>query len=348
MTVRRCITTGATTTGLADNIYTANVNFQAITDITADAEDPGVDVGIFSAVSDYIIIGHESPYYRIAVTLDTPASASIDPTFEYLDRFGTWTSFTPTDGTSGFTANGTISWVLQTDMRDWAPRDISENTSVHVPPDSVHGTETKFWMRIRRNTETLVTTPIEDSLFINIGNRVYLENIDFDQPMDSAFITQSDSNGLVTGLNHLIGQQVYVLANTIPEGPYFVSATGTITLRNPSETTDSVQVGINFIPEVIPMPLVVTEQSGVNIFQQKLIKQIFIYYYNSIGILVNGQEIPTLQVGSLVLDQIPIPVTGFYDLTPMRGWDPTAENVITQSLPLPFTVIGIGYIVEAS
>jgi hypothetical protein len=233
-------------------------------------------------------------------------------------------------------------------MRDWAPRDISENTSVHVPPDSVHGTETKFWMRIRRNTETLVTTPIEDSLFINIGNRVYLENIDFDQPMDSAFITQSDSNGLVTGLNHLIGQQVYVLANTIPEGPYFVSATGTITLRNPSETTDSVQVGINFIPEVIPMPLVVTEQSGVNIFQQKLIKQIFIYYYNSIGILVNGQEIPTLQVGSLVLDQIPIPVTGFYDLTPMRGWDPTAENVITQSLPLPFTVIGIGYIVEAS
>jgi len=348
MTVRRCITTGLTSTGLADNIYTANVNFQAITDITVAAEDPGTDVPIFSAVSDYLVIGHESPFYRVAFTFDTPASASIDPTFEYLDRFGTWTSFTPTDATSGFIGNGDISWVLQTDMRDWAPMDISENTSVHLPPHSVHGTETKFWMRIRRNTSTLVTSPIEDSIFINIGNRVYLENIDFDQTMDCEITTESDSNGLVTGLNHLIGQQVYVLANTIPEGPYFVSATGTITLRNPSTPVDSVQVGINFIPSVIPMPLVVTEQSGINIFQQKLIKQIFIYYYNSIGIEVNGQEIPTLQVGSLVLDQIPIPVTGFYDLTPMRGWDPTAINVISQSLPLPFTIIGIGYIVEAS
>jgi len=348
MTIRRSVTTGATAAGLADNIYTANVNFQAITDITAAAEDAGTDVTIFAAVSDYVIIGHESPFYKLAVSLNTPASASIDPTFEYLDRFGLWTSFTPTDGTSGFSGNGDITWILDTDMRDWAPRDISENPSVHIPPNTIVGIPTKFWIRIRRNESTLVTVPIENTLLINSGDRVFLEGVDFDQPMDSAVLTESDSNGLVTGLTHLIGQQVYVLSNTIPEGPYFVSATGTITIKNPSTVTDSVQVGINFIPEVVPMPIVVTEQSGINIFQQKLIKQIYIYYYNSIGILVNGEEIPTLKVGSLVLDQPPIPVTGFYDLSPRRGWDPTAINTISQNLPLPFTIIGIGYILEAS
>lgn len=348
MTVRRSVTTGATAAGLADNIYTANVNFQAITDITSAAEDAGTDVTIFASVSDYVIIGHESPFYKLAVSLNTPASASIDPTFEYLDRFGEWTSFTPTDGTSGFSGDGDIEWVLNTDMRDWAPRDISENPSVHIPPNTIVGIPTKFWIRIRRNESTLVTVPIENTLLINIGDRVFLEGVDFEQPMDSAILTESDANGLVTGLTHLIGQQVYVLSNTIPEGPYFVSATGTITIKNPSTVTDSVQVGINFIPEVVPMPIVVTEQSGINIFQQKLIKQIYIYYYNSIGILVNGEEIPTLKVGSLVLDQPPIPVTGFYDLSPRRGWDPTAINTISQNLPLPFTIIGIGYILEAS
>jgi hypothetical protein len=345
MAVRRCITTGSTITGLADNIYTANSNFQAITDITTPAEDPGSDVTLFSNVGEYLVIGHECPFYNVAFTFDTTANDSIQPTFQYLNKFDQWVNFTATDLTIGCTQNGTISWSLNA-LVDWAPVDISDNPSVHIPPASVHGIQTKFWVRIQRNNQVLFTPPIENTIFINVANRIYFESIDFDEAMDCSFLTQSDGAGLVTGLNHLIGQQVYVLANTIPEGPYFVSSSGTVVLRNPSTATGSVEVGINFIPEIIPMPLAITEQTGINLFQQKFIKTIYIYYYNSLGVLVNGEELATLQVGSLVLDQIPIPVTGFQQLAPRRGWDPTEENVISQELPLPFTIIGIGYIVE--
>lgn len=345
MAVRRCITTGSTITGLADNIYTANSNFQAITDITTPAEDPGSDVTLFTNAGEYLVIGHECPFYNVAFTFDTTANDSIQPTFQYLNKFDQWVNFTATDLTIGCTQNGTISWSLNA-LVDWAPVDISDNPSVHVPPASVHGIQTKFWIRIQRNNPVLFTPPIENTIFINVENRIYFESIDFDEAMDCSFLTQSDGAGLVTGLNHLIGQQVYVLANTIPEGPYFVSASGTVVLRNPSTATGSVEVGINFIPEIIPMPLAITEQTGINLFQQKFIKTIYIYYYNSLGVLVNGEELATLQVGSLVLDQIPIPVTGFQQLAPRRGWDPTEENVISQELPLPFTIIGIGYIVE--
>lgn len=347
MVSRRCVTTDAMPTGFADNIYTANVNFQAIANVTAAAEDPAIDVPIFTAVSDYLVIGHESPFYNVFITLNTPASVSIDPTFEYLDKFGEWVSFSPMDGTLGFIGDGNISWSLNADMKTWAPMDISENPNVHIPTDSINGIVTKFWIRIRRNAATVAVTPIENSIFINIINKTYLENIDFNQYMDSVLITQSDALGLVTGLTSLIGQQVYVLSNTIPEGPYFVSNSGTITIRNPSTVTDSVQVGLNYIPEIVPMPLVVTGQDGVRLFQPKFVKQIFVYYYNSIGILVNGEEVPTLKVGSLVLDQIPIPVTDFYETSPRKGWDPTGYNIISQKLPLPFTIIGIGYVLEA-
>lgn len=346
MAVRRCVTTAAIT-GLADNIYTANSNFQAITDITTPAEDPGSDVTLFTNDGEYLVIGHECPFYNVAFTFDTTANDSIMPIFQYLNKFDQWVNFSATDTTIGCTTNGTVAWLLDA-MTDWAPVDISDNPSVHVPPASVHGIQTKFWIRIQRSNPVLFTPPIENTIFINVSNRIYMESIDFDEAMDSSFRTQSDGDGLVTGLNHLIGQQVYVLANTIPEGPYFVSPSGTVVLRNPSTATASVEVGINFIPEIIPMPLAVTEQTGINLFQQKFIKTIYIYYYNSLGILVNGQELATLEVGSLVLDQIPIPVTGFQQMAPRQGWNPTQENVISQELPLPFTIIGIGYIVEAS
>lgn len=347
MVARRGVTTGLVSTGYADNIYTANSNFQAITNISAAAQDPGVDVSIFSLQGDYLIIGHESPFYNIDFTFADFADVSVAPIFEYLNNLGQWELFSPTDGTFGFTMNGAITWNLE-EMTGWYPVNISADSSVHLPPDSTTGIQTKFWIRIQRATETLTTVPVENTIFINVDNRIHLESIDFDELMDCSFLTQSDSDGVVTGLTHLIGQQVYALVNTIPEGPYFVDATGSIIVRNVSTVANSIEVGINFIPEIIPMPLSITDSSGVSLFSEKLIKTIYLYYYNSLGILVNGDEIATLEVGSLVLDQRPIPVTGFKKITPRQGWNPTVENVISQDLPLPFTIIGIGYIVEVS
>jgi len=340
--VERSITTGATVTGVIENVFTANSEFEAITDITASAASTGTDAAIFTSDGDYVVLGHSCPFYSLAVALDTVSTEDILPVFEYLDTQGNWTTFTPTsDGTSGFTVAGTITWVLSTDTANWKAQEFPTTLSDDVISPPLR----KFWMRISRTEATVSTTPIEDSLLINVGKRLHLEYVDFDVYTDSAVSTTSDGNGLVTGLDHLIGHSVYATIGGIPEGPYFVDASGELTV---SEASSTVSVGINYIPEIVPMPLVVEFQYMQSVYQPKHIKSIYVDYYKSLGILVNGFEIPTLSLDSLVLDRAPIAQTGFYEITPMRGWNPRQINTISQELPLPMTIIGVGYRLEAS
>ena len=338
---QRDITTGATIAGFADNALTANSDFEGIADITTAIADAGTDSAIFTTDGDYLVIGHQCPFYSIAVALDTNADTSILPVFEYLDSQGVWTTFSVTDGTSGFTGNGTISWGLSADTPTWKCQDFP----VPLADGIIEAPLRKFWMRISRTEATMATTPIEDTILINVGSRLQLESVDFTVYTDATESTTSDGDGLVTGLDHLIGQSVYVTINGIPEGPYFVDASGEITV---TEASSSVLVGVNYIPEITPMPLVSEFQFMQSVYQPKHVKAIYVDYYKSLGILVNGFEIPSLSLNSLVLDQNPIPETGFYEITPMRGWNPRSVNTISQELPLPMTVIGVGYRLEAS
>lgn len=480
---RRSFGTTVTVAGLIDNVYTANSSFDGLTDVSESATDPLKDVTIFANDLDYLIVGHESPYYTLGITLATVANATLNPTFEYLDNTKTWTAFTPSaEGTSGLTVNGDVVWDLDAQTPNWKPIDL-EKTGVHIPQNTINGTETKFWMRIQRvapgnitfgfivdpafstftnisaslsdpavdatlfsqdneylllghastysilnialNTaasadiaatyeymdstgawvvfvptadttvgftgagaitwgaladwspmtvngnanmywirikrtiDALVTAPIEDTIFmnivtapvestllINVADRIHLEMVDYSKRTDCSLTKTSDAAGLVIGLTHLVGQQVYVVADEIPEGPYYVNTAGEITIKALSAAV--VKVGLNYIPSITPMPLVARDNTYNTLFYPKHVKDIFVYYFESLGLLVNGQEIPTLQIGGFVLDQIPNPVTGFYPIVPMRGWSPTATYTVSQELPLPMTVLGIGYTIEVS
>ena len=482
--VRRSFNTGeiATVDGFADNIYTANQEFEAYVDVTVAAQSNAVDLGIFTRDKDYLVIGHEAPFNRVAFALDTVCNTSILPTFEYLDNTGNWTSFAPTDGTSGFTANGTINWNLDNDTPNWFPQNLEEITGINLPgeasvPDTqfwmrirrnvlgpidvafivdpafniftnvtpqlsdpatdatlfsqdneylligqdeqfeilnialntvssadiaptfefldstntwvtfvptdnttgftvagsitwsaaaltnwalaaVNGNPDKYWIRIRRTENTVgtppiedtifldvVTTPVEETVFINSEDRVLIEKVDFNEYTDSTKTTTSDANGLVTGLDHLCGQMIYATVDSTPEGPYFVDATGSVTI---STASADVKVGINYIPEIEPMPLVAQQQFTETVYQPKHLKTIYIDYFESLGVLVNGQEVPTLSLNNFVLDQTPIPASSFHEITPMRGWNPRGRNIISQDLPLPMTIIGVGYRMEIS
>lgn len=346
---KRSLGTGSTTAGDIDNVYKGNVDFESYTDITAASQDGATDVDIFENESEYILLGHDSPFYRVAVAFNTAASDDIEPTFEYLNKYGTWSTFTPTsDGTSGFTSDGTIVWDLDTHTPNWAPLDIRKYLpqGSSLPVDTLVGHVEKFWVRIRRTAETVTTTPIEDTILINSAKRLYIEEFDFNEYTDSTQTTTSDSDNLVTGLDHLVAQQVYCLVDEIPEGPYYVDESGEITISEASST--DVRVGIDFTPSVIPMPLISRAFFAQNVYEPKHIKSVYVDYYNSLGVLVNGFEIPQLSLNNFVLDQTPIPATDFWEITPMRGWDVRAEIEISQELPLPMTIIGIGYRMEIS
>ena len=100
---------------------------------------------IFEANSEYIIIGAAAAFQEMEAILTLGASgAGIKPKFEYSTAgAGTFTEFTPVDGTNGFRNTGVIAW------------DASDLTSHGVNTDT--GT---FDIRITRQRNNLSTTPV--------------------------------------------------------------------------------------------------------------------------------------------------------------------------------------------
>jgi len=332
----REVNTGATITGAVDYAYKVNGDFDVFTDVTADLNSASSDVTLFEEDGDYLLIGSGTPFDAITVALDTNASATIDPTFEYLDNNQDWVSFSVTDGTSGFTGNGNITWVSETTTSNWVP-------------NTVNSIRNQFWLRIRRNAATLATSPIEDSFTINVGTRVFLEELSFDATMDATITTTSDADGLVTGLSNLAGQSVFVNADGVVEGPFIVDGSGELTIETTSAS--SVEVGLFFSPRVVPMPVAVldpTNPNSADLYKPRLIKTFFIDYFESLGIYVDNVPIRDIDLGTFVVGQLISSRTGILEVAPRKGWDPRVEIEIIQKEPLPFTLRGIGYVVEVS
>ena len=115
-------------------------------DETTDLSTGGAGgVSIFVADDDYLIVGAAATFEEIEAILDTGASGSgITPTFEFSTGVGTWSSFSPIDGTNQFRNTGVIVW-LDSDIPSWAP-----------------GTGSEYLIRITRTKNSLTTTPIAD------------------------------------------------------------------------------------------------------------------------------------------------------------------------------------------
>jgi len=110
----------------------------------------GSDIVMFVADNDTITIGNAVKFTKITFTLDTVSTgAGIVPTFEFSTGVGTFSTFTPVDGTNGMRQNGTIIWLI-TDISSWAV-----------------GTGSEFLIRITRTQDGLSTPPIEDLVQIS-------------------------------------------------------------------------------------------------------------------------------------------------------------------------------------
>ena len=235
------------------------------------------------------------------------ASADCQLQFEYLDANGFWDVFAVTDGTNGFTQNGDISWTFDAAI-NWAPfllRDYSQETSAFLEP--------QFWIRIKRLAETVSTIPIVDGVTINTANRLYLERQSFDEFMDSTQDATSDDNGLVTGLTHLAGQQVYAITNGATVGSSFVDASGNTIIKNANAVCT---IGMQYTPLLVPMPLYAPTQEGDSLYAEKYVQDLYIDYVDSLylqaGFCMSLQTIPNMHMGAYTLGQSVPPQTGVY------------------------------------
>lgn len=158
---------------------------------------------------------------------------------------------------------------------------------------------------------------------------------------DSAVTTNVGGSDTLTGLDHLEGETVDVKADGSFMGEFVVSG-GQITINRTAET---IEAGLKYTPLIKTMPLNVNLQNGPNAASKKKILRAAINFFESNGIIVNGQR---LADKTITVDQFnaPIPQTGLKRIT-LSGWSLEADIEITQDTPMPLTILSIGMEVKA-
>ncbi len=335
--VEREINIGASYEQSLDYAFLSDPNFGARYIVTDDFADPINSTTVLENEGDYVVVGNQSPFTSLGLDIGTGASANCQLQFQYLDNNGFWDTFNPTDGTNGFTIDGAINWTFD-DVLNWSPY-IIDGAS----------TERLFWVRIKRIAVTIDTPPTIAEISINTGSRLFLERQDFDEYTDSTQSASSDSSGLVTGLTHLAGQQVYAIVDGATIGSYFVNSSGQTTI---SAVNKAVKIGMQYKPMLIPMPLYAPTQEGDSLYAQKYVQDLYVDYVDSLylqaGFSPELTNIPNMNLGAYTLGQSVPPQTGIYHTCPRGDWNPRQEFVVTQSQPGSMTIIGVGYNVEVS
>jgi hypothetical protein len=170
-----------------------------------------------------------------------------------------------------------------------------------------------------------------------------LEEIDFSVLTDSSRIYIGLNSATVAAdLTPLNSAFVSIVADgfVIPNQQVF---NGTITLPQVSQ---NVIIGLPYLSVFSPLPFA-NIQNGINLYSQKHIRGFYIYYYLSLGIQIQGYDIPALAFDNVVLDAPPPLVTGVYLFGIMEEWDPFSYTItISQANPLPMTILGISYDME--
>ena len=132
------------------------------------------------------------------------------------------------------------------------------------------------------------------------------------------------------------------MANTTVSG-------GSITLER---SADSVQVGLDYTPEIKPMPIAPNFGAGSREMRRKKIVRYNLRVKDALGIVVNGEPLPERNFSSDAnspLDTTPSLRTGLYsDIIDGQGWGRERSITITQEDPFPMTLLSIESEVETS
>lgn len=185
---------------------------------------------------------------------------------------------------------------------------------------------------------------------VNGNTRLFIEQLSFDAYMDASTIGTQALSTTITGLSYLEGEAVTVRGKTNgATRDSVVGTTGVVTGGSITLTTavTDYEVGLFWSPEVVPLPLNIPMPQGNNLYMPKSIKKVYVDFYQSLGIKLNGELIPPFRLNNVdTYDNAAIPKTDFVQMEPMAGWNPSAELSFTQTEPLPMTLIGIGFVVS--
>ena len=196
------------------------------------------------------------------------------------------------------------------------------------------------------------------SRFITSGVnfRYSLDRWSFDYLLDSSVKVSNQSSTTVSlGHQHLNGATVSVIGNGNNLDKRVVSGTGTITLtaEELSGGNLDLEIGLNFVPKIVPMPLNTSSQAGANnVMREKRINRMNLRMYESAGVYIDGNPVPVRNFGQAVDSPLGTPFevrTGIIqDNNGGKGWGIDVVPEITVPDPAPIHLQAIEYEVESS
>lgn len=169
---------------------------------------------------------------------------------------------------------------------------------------------------------------------VNASTVYYIEAFNDDNTTDSNVLligASLPSTTTVTGLNHLEGKTVKVIADDVMQTEKVV-ASGQIIID--SVPTAYIEIGLDYTPEVKTLPVELKLSSGNIIAQRKRIIEATANMYLTQNLTLNGNDF-IFTAGEFY--------TGLKRRKPMLGYDKKGQMTFSQSEPLFFTLLGIEF-----
>ena len=175
---------------------------------------------------------------------------------------------------------------------------------------------------------------------INDTKRQYIEYLDPTLNMDCT-LSALVNNGLtvVTGLNHLEGESVQVLVGDAVFPNQTVTGGSISVTLSTSASFKSIEIGFGYTSKIKTMRIESGSQAGTAQARKKRYNEVVVRLYKSVGLTVNGDQIPFRSSSTPMGQDIP-EFTGDKRVSNL-GWNTEGQIEIEQTQPLPMTVLGI-------
>jgi hypothetical protein len=173
---------------------------------------------------------------------------------------------------------------------------------------------------------------------INGATKRFVEYFDLSLKTDCAKTMTSGSPQTVwTGLSHLEGKTVKVLADGVPQADKVVTG-GQITL---DRTATAVEVGLGFTPKLKMLNPEVGSAAGTTQAAAISVGEVIVRVLDTVGVEIDGQAKDFRSLGSNLLDRPPEVGTGELRETTLAGELYSSELEISQSKPVDFHVLAV-------
>ena len=206
------------------------------------------------------------------------------------------------------TGQGTVGW-SEHDLSD----EVKSNTIVNEDGVDVQ------WILVERNGVLYYEKYSEEYLDSHIS-------IDLGTP-----------NNVVTGLDHLIGREVRIIADGKMHPIRIVENDGSLVL---DYDATNVVVGLGYNSKMVTLPQINDVESGNTLPFFKRFSDMFVAIIESARPIINGQD-TFLRQPATTMGERELFTTEIVEISE-DGWDINSEITIEQPLPLPLTIAAVG------